>query len=78
MPRFFFDLVDYKAVVPDPDGITLPDIEAARARAVTDAREIIREGARRGEDRRSWRFEIKDESHALLLRVPFTGVGSQA
>ena len=77
MPRFFFDLVDYKAVVPDSSGIVLPDLHAARARAVADATEIVREGAGRGEDRRGWRFEVKDESEAIVLRVPFADVEPQ-
>jgi hypothetical protein len=78
MPRFFFDLVDYKAVAPDPNGTTWPDVEAARVRAVADAREIVSKGARQGEDRRGRTFEINDESQAILVRVPFTDAGSPA
>ncbi len=78
MPRFFFDLVDYKAVVADPDGIELPDLETARARAVADAREIVQDGADRGEDRRGWIFQIKDEHAAIVLRVPFANLEPQA
>ena len=70
MPRFFFHLWDTNAFVPDPDGSELPDTAAARDEALANARGIIREGQRRGEDRRNWLVEVRDESDRTIITLP--------
>jgi len=56
----------------DPEGLTLPDLSAARQEALTTARDLIAEGDRQREDRRSWRFEIADRANDPVLQVVFS------
>ena len=72
MERFFFDLWDSNAFVPDPNGIALPDLAAAREEALKSARAILDQGRANGEDRSGWVFEIKNSSYETVLKMPFT------
>jgi len=72
MPRFFFHVWDTKAFVPDPDGAELADSAAAREEALANARGILRDGQRRGEDRRDWLVEVRDESDMTILTFPLS------
>jgi hypothetical protein len=44
MPRFFLHIQDGDRRIEDPDGSELPDLEAARAEAVSAARDFLRHG----------------------------------
>jgi hypothetical protein len=76
MPRFFFNVrhrpgPDGLAV--DPEGEELADVDAARERALFQAREMI--ARERHTFIRDWMvcaFEILDEAHQPVLAVPFS------
>lgn len=69
MPSFYFHVRDGDALFEDPDGSELPDLEAARAEAVTAAREAFAELIRRGKAAASRRFEIADGAGRILATV---------
>ena len=77
VPRFHFNVYDgYSA--PDPEGVELVDLRAARKEAIVLAGSLIRdEGARLrpGED---WRMEVTDESGLLLCQLNFAVVEAPA
>jgi hypothetical protein len=54
-----------------PKGVTHPDLEAAREEALATARTITAEGDQKGEERRSWCFEIMDRANQQVLTVAF-------
>ena len=72
MHLYFLNVRDGSDFTPDPEGSSLPTIEAARQLAVECARqmmgEAVRHGSRIGLKRT---FEINDEAGKLLLAVPF-------
>ncbi len=73
MPRYFFNIVWGKTVIPDPEGDTLrSDAEAIRHGSMV-AREMIEERhkySRRGIER--WAFEITSGTgrHVATVRFP--------
>jgi hypothetical protein len=69
---YYFNIRTESGVVEDPEGGTHPDLQAAREKALASARDIIAEGDREGEDRRSWRFEIMDRANEHALTVMFS------
>jgi hypothetical protein len=72
MPKFFFHVWDTKAFVADPDGSELPDAAAATKEALANAWGIMQDGQRRGEDRRTWMVEVRDESDRTVVTVPLS------
>lgn len=61
MPRFFFHYRDGAQWRPDPEGVVLPDEEAAWYQAVRSAREIINQDMRNGFLRPNQCVAIADE-----------------
>lgn len=82
MPRYFFNLrygpgPDKLAV--DPEGEELAGLDAARARALDAARDLI--ARTRMHSVRDWfvcTFEIEDADCTLLLTVPFGATVTEA
>jgi hypothetical protein len=71
MPRFYFHLYS-DTDVSDEDGAELPDLEAARAHAISLARFEISEAAKRdGRIVLSHRIDVEDEHAAVLASVCF-------
>jgi len=76
MPRYYFNLRHRpgpEGLAVDPDGEDLPDLNAARERALEAARDLIARA--RTYVVRDWfacSFEIEDEDAQLLLTVPFS------
>lgn len=76
MPRYFFNIrhrLGPTGLAVDPEGDELPDVNAAREHALSQARIMI------ARDRhtfiRDWMdcsFEITDEDGQLVLTVPFS------
>jgi hypothetical protein len=56
----------------DPEGLRLPNVDAARQVALASARELIAAGERKGEDRRTWHYEITDRANDPVLTIPFS------
>jgi hypothetical protein len=71
VPRFYFHL--YNDInVPDEEGVDLPDLDAARAQAVRDARVTFAEMAKdEGRVVLHHRIDIEDEQGAVLATVHF-------
>jgi hypothetical protein len=70
MPRYFFHL--YNDVISiDEEGVDLPDLEAARANGIKEAREMMLEMVAEGRINFSHRIDIADESGAVVDSVSF-------
>jgi hypothetical protein len=68
---YYFNIRTASGIVEDPEGTKHPNIQAAREEALAKARDMIAEGDQKGEDRRSWRFEIMDRANQQVLTVAF-------
>ena len=68
MPRYFFDLHD-RETDPDSEGIVLPDEDAARARAIVFAGDLLSNepGLIRGSEQLC--VAVSDESGKTLFRI---------
>ena len=70
MPRYFFHL--YNDVISmDEEGVDLPDLEAAHANGIREAREMMVETVGEGRINFSHRIDIADESGAVVDSVTF-------
>jgi hypothetical protein len=69
---YYFNIRTERGVVEDPEGDTHASLHAARDAALAKAREMMAEGDQKGEDRRSWRFEIMDRANQPVLTVAFS------
>jgi hypothetical protein len=70
MPRYFFHLHNGTAAC-DEEGRELPDLNAARAEAITTAREMMRDDIRAGRLPLGHRIEIHGADGTNLLTVRF-------
>ena len=70
MPRFFFRVCDDHDCE-DPEGIELPDLDAAYQEAIRGARSIMAEQVNKGRLLLTGRIEIKDQSGRIALFVSF-------
>lgn len=70
MPRYFFHLYN-DIVAMDEEGAELPDLEAARANGIREAREMLLETVAEGRINFSHRIDIADESGAVVDSVTF-------
>ena len=69
---YYFNIRTESGFIEDPEGETYSDLQAARGEALTNARRITADGDRKGEDRRSWCFEIRDRANQPVLTVAFS------
>ncbi|HET9639725.1 MAG TPA: hypothetical protein VFP12_11000 [Allosphingosinicella sp.] len=70
MPRYFFHLYN-DIVTMDEEGLDLPDLEAARANGIKEAREMMLETVAEGRINFSHRIDIADESGAVVDSITF-------
>jgi hypothetical protein len=70
VPKFHFNIFNDETVL-DPEGVDLPDLEAAGRLATKSARELAAESARAGHLVLSHRIEVVDDSGAVLQVVHF-------
>jgi hypothetical protein len=72
--RFFFNIRDGETLIPDDEGVILPDIESARDEARISAKELAAEEfkATRHVDGRV--IEITDPLGRVIERLPLKGV----
>ena len=76
MPRYYFNLrhrLGPAGLAVDPEGEELPDLNAARERALSAARDHI--ARTRTDTIRDWfvcSFEVEDEDAQRVLTVPFS------
>ncbi len=78
MPRFYFHFDDGRSRKPDPEGMILPDAEAAWYQGVRSAREIILSEFPGLPVTPGPRFEIVDEEGQPVWAVPFDEVAGLA
>lgn len=76
MPRFYFVLNECGDVTEDPEGLVLPDLEVARAKAVEAARDIMSAELLTGKLCLSCHIEVADAARNTLLTVPFSAAVS--
>jgi hypothetical protein len=69
---YYFNVRTESGVIEDPEGDMHPSLQAAREAVLAKARAMIAEGDQKGEDRRSWRFEIMDRANQQVLTVAFS------
>jgi hypothetical protein len=73
MPRFYLH-IRQDVLLEDPDGVDVPDLEAARLVAAEDAPDLIAERIRLGRPVDAHVIEIADENGARLDSVKFEDV----
>jgi hypothetical protein len=71
--RFYFHLQADDQIVPDDEGVDLPDLSAAEYEAILAARELLGEAIKSGRPVPE-AFVIADEEGRALAIVPFTAV----
>ncbi|UVF22838.1 hypothetical protein HPT29_028470 (plasmid) [Microvirga terrae] len=71
MPRYFFDTYDGERFVPDPDGVDLPDLAAAKAEAQKALTDIARDALPNG-DQRTFMVSVRGGTGELLARASLT------
>ncbi|MET1111699.1 MAG: hypothetical protein ABWX67_09265 [Allosphingosinicella sp.] len=70
MPRYFFHLYN-DIVAMDEEGADFPDLTAARANGVREARAMMLETVAEGRINLSHRIDIADETGAVLATITF-------
>ena len=70
MPRFYFHVFNDETSV-DEEGRELPDLEAARAQAIADARSLMSDGLKLGRIVLSHHIAVQNEQGELVLNVTF-------
>lgn len=76
MPRYFLNIRDHDALIVDPDGDDLPNLDDVRIMALEIIQDIMGRPETYGNSR-LWSarcFEITDESGTILMSIPFPGV----
>jgi hypothetical protein len=72
MARYFFNVYD-DMVATDEEGVELPNVEAARLRALAGARDLMCSQVKHGYVDLSHWIDVVDEAGAIALRLPFRG-----
>ena len=76
MPKYLFHLPSQ--TVPEPEGIDLPDLEAARRVAVRTACAMIGQNVDEFWDRRDWQMTVSDEHGLQLFSLTFFATDAAA
>ncbi|GAA3908554.1 hypothetical protein GCM10022276_28600 [Sphingomonas limnosediminicola] len=71
MPLYFFHLRDGEDTLIDGEGLELGGIEAAKATALLQAREIISHDALEGAINLAQRIDVLDEAGAIICSMGF-------
>jgi hypothetical protein len=74
MPRYYFDLID-SIKITDTKGVSLPDLDAARAYAKTFARELMEtKSTLLGEPHAAWAVQVSNGRFERVLKIPFASL----
>jgi hypothetical protein len=68
LPRYYFHIVD-SVVLPDEDGLELPDIAAAKVEAVKSAGEMLHDHAERFWASPDWKVIVTGEDRTVLFSI---------
>ena len=71
MPRFYLHICDGVGFVEDTEGHELPNVDAARLKAIEGARDLIASEVRDGVMNLSSFIEVEDEDHTHLFTLSF-------
>jgi uncharacterized protein DUF6894 len=72
MSLYYLHITDGAALLRDPEGSNLPNLEAARKEAIEGARQLISQAVLTGSPLQMQRaFQIDDADGRTLLSVPF-------
>lgn len=71
MPRFFMHLRDGIDEMLDPEGMELPDVEAARTKVLAAARDVLAGDVRHGLIDLRYRIDAEDEAGRLVYSLAF-------
>jgi len=74
MGRFYFHLRAGDQIVPDDEGVDLPNLSAAQREAILAARELLAEAIKSGRPEVPEAFVIADEAGRPLGIVPLAAV----
>ena len=73
MPRFYRHMQHGDQLIEDPEGIELPDLDAARTDALRGVRGLLAEAIQKGtDDLLEDVVIITDEAGQELMRIPFS------
>jgi hypothetical protein len=70
MPRYFFHIFNDETTM-DEEGQELPNLKAARERAIKDARHLMTDSLRDGRIELSHHIAVQDDKGRLLADVKF-------
>lgn len=68
MPRYYFGSVDGHRE-PDPEGLDLPDLDAARAMAARYTGDVLKSDPAQVWHNGQWRVEVTDDAGILLFTL---------
>ena len=71
MPAYYFHIRDNGVLLRDPDGLELPDLDAARAECKRLILSVLREEPISEELSANREFEVVDETGRTVLLIPF-------
>ena len=74
MPKYFLNIRDGEAFVPDEEGRYFPDLDHAIEEARQSARELLADQLRAGQKLDGQRIEIVDDRGRVLRQVIFKSV----
>jgi hypothetical protein len=72
MGRFYFHLKEGNELIPDEDGIELPDVAAATREALLTARELLADAIKAGRPKVPEALMIADEAGRTVEILPFS------
>ena len=71
MPAYYFHIRDNGVLLRDPDGLELPDLDAARAECKRLILSVLKEEQIDEQFSVNRQFQIEDETGRTILIVPF-------
>ncbi|MDQ4061366.1 MAG: hypothetical protein M3145_09740 [Pseudomonadota bacterium] len=73
MQLYYFHLLDGERVVPDAEGVRLPDMVVVQQCARMIVRDLKAEPCLRKTDWSRWQVQVQDEAGVQVLLLPFQG-----
>ncbi len=71
MPLYFLHLRDHVDEMLDPEGVDLPNLEAAKKAVVEAARDIMSGDVRNGVIDLRYRIDVENEKGSVVYPLPF-------
>jgi hypothetical protein len=71
MPLFFLNIHDKLGFAQDEEGVELPSLEAARAKAIEGIRSLLSDDVKHGRLDFGGRIEVVDDQSGLLTTIHF-------